>query len=435
MALQSAISTVVSQHMDAFIAAVSQTHNISEEELKTLWTSASKQAVAKNVKNVKSVKSTKTPQSPIESDDPFGLTQMTRDQLKAFAVEKKLTGVKISSTKALLLEAIQKALATDNALSAEEKAEYAPSDSSPSIPAKMTPKKKTAKKSTKKKQEVEEDVEVEEEELLASESASPKSNPGAVKKKLTAYNVFVQETREKVKMEIPDAPVKDVTKRLSEMSDVRYIVIDFETTGVGEDRGRPYKKTQMPLPRANWPVELGAISIDENGNVLQKIYTTIKGAKRMNPWVEKNCPNVSVSKCESEGVEFSEALDMLATLIGDSTETTIVSHNIQYDWDMVIQTTVKELGLNESESFRKLNTCDCFCTMVNSKTKADGSAYYWAKIGRWIGPKLSDLTQKFNIDYDNGKAHDALYDATLAAKCLCCYKSIEFCEDPISENR
>ena len=70
--------------------------------------------MAKNVKNVKSVKSTKTPQSPIESDDPFGLTQMTRDQLKAFAVEKKLTGVKISSTKALLLEAIQKALATDN---------------------------------------------------------------------------------------------------------------------------------------------------------------------------------------------------------------------------------------------------------------------------------------------------------------------------------
>ena len=51
-----------------------------------------------------------------------------------------------------------------------------------------------------------------------SKSPPPKSDTSAVpKKKLTAYNVFVLEKREEVKAEMEGAPVKDVTKRLSEM--------------------------------------------------------------------------------------------------------------------------------------------------------------------------------------------------------------------------
>ena len=45
-----------------------------------------------------------------------------------------------------------------------------------------------------------------------------------------------------------------------------YLVIDFETTGVGSNKCNP---SQMPLPRPNYPVQLAAELLDSGFNFVK----------------------------------------------------------------------------------------------------------------------------------------------------------------------
>lgn len=93
-----------------------------------------------------------------------------------------------------------------------------------------------------------------------------------------------------------------------------YLVIDFETTGVGKDAKNGYKNypaALAPLPRPNYPVELAAELIDANGTVVDSMKTLISGAERLDPWVLENCPHLSVKTCERDGIPLIEAIGKL----------------------------------------------------------------------------------------------------------------------------
>lgn len=205
---------------------------------------------------------------------------------------------------------------------------------------------------------------------------------------------------------------------------MKWLVFDFETTGVGTDKSNgysPYKIEQMPLPRTNFPVQLCAKLVDDNGEVSQTLNTLIKGAVRFDPWVQQNCRHLSVQDCEY-GIDVEEMIRNLADMIPDNDECTLVAHNIQYDWEEVIMKTVEEFELQESSSFLKLKQCQQYCTCINNKTRSINNgnmkAYFYKKIGKWIGPSLANLAHNYNVPYDINKAHNAEYDVDITIKCF-----------------
>ena len=201
---------------------------------------------------------------------------------------------------------------------------------------------------------------------------------------------------------------------------MRYLVFDFETTGVGRDSKnnyKPYPSSSEPLPCANYPVELACDLVDAEGVVHESFKTLIAGAERLDPWVEANCPHLSIKDCERDGMELSEVIKTLADMIGDD-PCTLVAHNIQYDWNTVLLASARRQKLHTSEPFQKLNSCPRFCTCVNEAHIQNGSSYYYAKIRKWIGPKLGDLASQYKVEYNTTDAHDAAYDVRVTRECL-----------------
>jgi len=199
---------------------------------------------------------------------------------------------------------------------------------------------------------------------------------------------------------------------------MKYLVIDFETTGVGKDRQNNYRQYQSelaPLPCANYPVELAVALVEANGEISKEERMLIRGAERLDPWVTCNCPHLSIDECETKGVEFTKALEVLANMAEDAT---IVSHNVQYDWDEVLVPTVKKLNEEENPFYLALSQCPRFCTCINDKTKKNETAYYYHKLNKWIGPSLEKLSIKNGVHYDSSKAHYATYDVSLTVACL-----------------
>lgn len=201
---------------------------------------------------------------------------------------------------------------------------------------------------------------------------------------------------------------------------MHYLVIDFETTGNNKDATngyKPYPKSSSPLPRADYPVQLAAELLDEKYNVVECKTLLIRGCERLNPWVLENCSHLNVKDCDRDGVSFQDAMKMLADMTGDK-DCTMVAHNIQYDWKDVMLRTARELNLEDTLYFRKLAAMPQYCTCINDITKREKTAYYFSKLSKWIGPKLSNLAKKCNVEYDDTAAHDAAYDVRVTSQCL-----------------
>jgi|TARA_B110000046_G_scaffold182183_1_gene215661 DNA polymerase III epsilon subunit-like protein len=230
-----------------------------------------------------------------------------------------------------------------------------------------------------------------------------------------------------------------------------YIVIDFETNGIGVDKKnkyKPYPPDQMPLPRPNYPVELAFTVINADGIVVQSESSIIiRGATRLDPFVLENCPHLSVERCDAEGIDFMQAMEILANAAKGCT---IVAHNMQYDWhDVIVCTMAERKRLDdvipkvggsapkccfEHFGYLDLQKCPRFCTCVNAITKKDKSAYYYKRIGRWIGPSLQNLALKYNVSYDTSQAHMASYDVSVTLDCLRIMKHIPIQDQQLMMN-
>ena len=203
---------------------------------------------------------------------------------------------------------------------------------------------------------------------------------------------------------------------------MKYLVFDFETAGLDKDsanRFTPYTQDVAPLPRENYPMQLAAALVGDDETVYGEMSVLIRGVQRASPWVLEHCPDLGVERCNREGIDFMAALEQMAGMVkGANSPCTLVAHNIKYDWFDVIVRTVHERGMEQHDSFGTLASLPQWCTCINVLTKYDRSAYFFSKIGQWIGPKLGTLAKKFEIDYDSAEAHDALYDVKVTTACL-----------------
>ncbi len=206
---------------------------------------------------------------------------------------------------------------------------------------------------------------------------------------------------------------------------MHYLVIDFETTGVGTDKTdgyRPYTDERRPLPRANYPTEVAAALLDSSGVILSEEHMVVRGAQRFDPWVTEHCTHLSVPLCESEGVPMREVLRRLAAMVeglgGQTVECTLVAHNMQYDWDDVLVRTARDEDLQEDKAFKTLSALPRYCTCVNRATLNNGTAYYFKRIGKYIGPSLQRLATSLGVPYETENAHGAQYDVRVTAMCV-----------------
>lgn len=202
---------------------------------------------------------------------------------------------------------------------------------------------------------------------------------------------------------------------------MQYLILDFETVGINKDETNgyaPYADDTAPLPRENFPTDVSACLVDATGTtVISRQMIVIRGARRLSPWVQQHCSNVSLKKCDREGVDFSEVIQRLADMVGE-TPCTLVAHNVQYDWDDVLHFTAKERNLTETVAYVKLKSCPRLCTCVNEVTKRERVAFYSKKLQKWIGPSLKKLAASYDIPYDDAAAHDSAYDVEVTRKCL-----------------
>ena len=217
----------------------------------------------------------------------------------------------------------------------------------------------------------------------------------------------------------------------------RFVVVDFETSGIGINKTNKYKEydaDKMPLPRENYPVQIAAVLI-ENNEIVKEVVMFIKGVERFDPWVLEHAPHLSIETCNEIGVSFEHVLVQLANLIDDNT--IFVAHNVHYDYDEVLLYTCNEMKRNgtftkaSQDAFSVLQKCAKLCTCLNPYTKTTTEhgkthAYYYEKANKWIGPSLKQLACFYDISYDANLAHDAMYDALLTSKCL-----IEMCKQGI----
>lgn len=180
-----------------------------------------------------------------------------------------------------------------------------------------------------------------------------------------------------------------------------FLVFDFETTG--------FNGSADPV---NYPTQFACKLTTPTGIVVEEFQTLVRGAKELSEWSKCHCPHVTVKRCEEEGIELHDLLKKIVNII-EECECTLVAHNMEYDWDKVLLPSVINQKLYGSDEFQKLRKYKRICTMLHEKNR-----YWHNKHKRWCGPSLQNLADKYNVEFDSNKAHDAMYDTDVTKMCL-----------------
>ena len=181
--------------------------------------------------------------------------------------------------------------------------------------------------------------------------------------------------------------------------DQRFLVIDFETNGFSDPRA---KRQDYTLPWQNYPIQL-SVDVVEGGEAKHAFDTLIRGAVRLGKWVKENVP-VQLEDLE-EGIEFEQAVEMLAELIEPGT--TLVAHHIFFDLELTLARTARRKEYT-SPALDKVLHAPRFCTK--------NCAYSKAVFGNRAS--LDALCTHFEVPYEVAKAHSASYDTWVLAQCL-----------------
>lgn len=175
---------------------------------------------------------------------------------------------------------------------------------------------------------------------------------------------------------------------------MNYIIIDTETTGL------PNKKTN------EWP-KIISIAIIHASIINDEMDIYSEDEYFITDWVNELSEDTSkflkLNKniILKNGVSFDTVKTKIINLIKDCKDNIVfIAHNVLFDYNVI-----KTCGLD-------LSNYNWFCTMNNAKM------YFNNKY-----PKLLELAKFFNIDIDNTKLHQALYDTQICANIFYCMKT------------
>ena len=198
---------------------------------------------------------------------------------------------------------------------------------------------------------------------------------------------------------------------------MRYLVLDFETTGFFDATTPQCKK---PLPREDYPTQVTLRAINTDGTNSTELFSTfITGATRFDPKVIDKVPFTVEDTLT--GMTFQDVVEHMSKHVRP--DDILCGHHLDYDLN-VLQITATELNVDVSF----MTTLKRFDTQINEYTRSlkKGTrwvVWYWKKQRRMVGPSLDALCKHLNIDRtdDALMAHDARKDAADTASCVRVY--------------
>ena len=185
---------------------------------------------------------------------------------------------------------------------------------------------------------------------------------------------------------------------------IRYLIIDFETNGIGSFR-----------PPTQYPIQVSYRLVDFACRVIESYTTLIKGATDIN-WPEKlgEC-KWTVDQLNREGKTIDEVYNRIEKYLDN--DTYIVGHNVDFDIGCLAYHTKKD-KIQYQKRICTMKKSREFCQLeyANSKKEEKKKDNNAPKKYKW--PKLNELAEKLDITYESNDLHDAEYDVEITHKCL-----------------
>lgn len=165
-----------------------------------------------------------------------------------------------------------------------------------------------------------------------------------------------------------------------QLNDDYFTVADIETTGFSPDKGGKI-------------IEIGAVKIDKNGNVIDKFSEFINPGIKISEKITEitSITNDMVKDCEYAGRVISRFWDFIRG-------TTVVFHNASFDWNRFLLFNFSQIGLTLPECYPCIDTLELDKELFPNESKHT----------------LDQMCERLEITVENH--HRAIFDAEMTAK-------------------
>lgn len=194
------------------------------------------------------------------------------------------------------------------------------------------------------------------------------------------------------------------------MSEIKYLLFDFETSDLYNKKLPPAHLNQA------WPVQIGALYLDDSLNILKEINSFI-APPHPTATITKGAfdtHGITVETCLSKGISHEEICNILRPLLIGTARP--VGHNVWFDLQFVRRYAIKLIESAMLEKARQQSICTMRSTMSFCKLPPTESMKKFKGLN-YKAPKLGEL---YEILFDEKLvgAHDALADVKATHACL-----------------
>lgn len=184
-----------------------------------------------------------------------------------------------------------------------------------------------------------------------------------------------------------------------------FLVFDTETTGLPPKNGR---YNENPKNYIKWKdcriVQMSWLLCEQNGKVLKEKDYIIRPDNFIIPEVATNIHGISTEKALQEGIKLKTVINDFLTDLSDCN--TLVAHNINFDYDVVLSEIYRmkdlyEIKNTEFYNIEKYLQINKYCTMLSGCENG----------ARW--PKLSALYERYFNYLPDIVLHNSLNDTIL----------------------
>lgn len=166
--------------------------------------------------------------------------------------------------------------------------------------------------------------------------------------------------------------------------------IDLETNGIGT-----FNPPTQIITQCSW------ITTTLSGNIVKKQDFVVLGATSIKEGLQNS---LSLEEIKLKGKKPEYVLDILYSSILE--QDYVISHNSDFDVGTLVKTKAPPFHFRNIICTMRETTN--FCKIIN--VSGNYRTYKW--------PKLSELCTKLNIEVEDEKFHDSLYDCTILKDCF-----------------
>jgi DNA polymerase III epsilon subunit-like protein len=193
------------------------------------------------------------------------------------------------------------------------------------------------------------------------------------------------------------------------MSSAKYLLFDFETSDLYNKKLPPTHLNQA------WPVQVGALYLDKDLNILSAIdeYVAPPHADAFISQGAYDTHGIGIETCQASGISHSAMCDIFSSLLNGQARA--IGHNVWFDLQFVGRYAKKLIESSNLETARKTHICTMKSTTAFCKLPPTEKMKKWGL--KYKAPKLEEL---YNLLFgkEMAGAHNALADCKATHACL-----------------